>query len=65
MSESEERRDHTLTDADVDKIVKQLETRLLGHFYINLGKGVWSFVWRASIIGLLGLAAWGHFGGKP
>lgn len=61
----EERRYHhrALTDDDVKKIVDCLENRLEQRFYINLGKGIWSFVWRAAIAGLLVLAAYGHFKG--
>jgi len=54
----------TLTDEDVKKIVDGLETRIEQRFYINLGKGVWSFVWRATIMGLLALAAYGHYKGS-
>lgn len=61
---NDERRHTTLTDDDVEKIVKGLESRLLGHFYLNIGKGVWSLLWKGVIIGLLILAAWGKFGGK-
>jgi len=58
-----ERRDQALTDADVEKIVDGLEERLEQRFYINLGRGIWAFVWRATIAGLLALAAWGHYKG--
>lgn len=61
---SDERRKETLTDADVDRIVKKLESKLLGRFYLNIGKGVWSLLWKGAIVGLLILAAWGKFGGK-
>lgn len=60
----EERRRRTLTDDDVKKIVDCLEDRLEQRFYINLGKGIWAFVWRAAIAGLLVLAAWGHYKGS-
>ena len=62
-TESEERRHRALTDDDVKKIVECLEDRLEQRFYINLGKGIWAFVWRAAIAGLLVLAAWGHYKG--
>jgi len=64
MDKSEEKRkDRSLTNADVKKIVDCLEQRIEQRFYINLGKGVWSFVWRAAAVGLLALAAYGHFKG--
>ena len=59
-----ERRDRALTDNDVKKIVDCLEDRLEERFYINLGKGIWAFVWRAAIGALLALAAWGHYKGS-
>ena len=60
-AEEEERRQRALTDDDVKKIVDCLEDRLEQRFYVNLGKGIWAFVWRAAIAGLLVLAAWGHY----
>jgi len=62
--ESEERRDRALTDDDVKKIVDCLEDRLEQRFYINLGKGIWAFVWRASVAALLAFAAYGHYKGS-
>jgi len=59
-----ERRDRALTDDDVKKIVDCLEDRLEERFYVNLGKGIWAFVWRAAIAALLALAAWGHYKGS-
>jgi len=61
--ESDERRYRALTDDDVKKIVDCLEDRLEQRFYINLGRGIWAFVWRAAVAGLLALAAWGHYKG--
>ena len=60
--EVDERRHHTLTEADLDRIVDKLEKRLLGRFYINLGKGVWAIAWKGLVVLLLGIAAFGHFG---
>lgn len=64
MHDEPERRDRSLTDDDVKKIVDCLETRLEQRFYVNLGRGIWAFVWRAAIAGLLVLAAWGHYKGS-
>jgi len=64
INESEERRDRALTDDDVKKIVDCLEDRLEQRFYINLGKGIWAFVWRASVAALLAFAAYGHYKGS-
>ena len=57
----EERRHRALTDDDVKKIVDCLENRLEQRFYVNLGRGIWAFVWRAAVAALLMLAAWGHY----
>ena len=62
MSGNEEEK-RTITNADVKKIVDCLEDRIEERFYINLGKGIWAFVWRATVAGLLALAAYGHYKG--
>lgn len=49
----------TLTDADVQAITTELRTQLVKEFYSNLGRGVWSLVWKAIIIALVALAAVG------
>ncbi|BBB61185.1 hypothetical protein UNDKW_2912 [Undibacterium sp. KW1] len=51
--------DRLLTDADVKAVVDALENRIVDRFYSDLGKGVWSVVWKAIIIFLVGLAAAG------
>lgn len=43
-----------LTDADVEAIVNAFEKR----FYLNLGKGVWSYVWKAIILIAIGIAGY-------
>lgn len=42
--------ERTLTDADI----KALATEFREQFYSNLGKGIWSLVWKA----LVGLAVY-------
>lgn len=44
----------TLTDADVDAIVKAFEDK----FYSNLGKSIWSKAWMVIAGGILALAGW-------
>ena len=61
--EKNERRDRSLTEADVEAIVDSFENRMEQRFFVNLGRGIWAFVWRAAIAGLLMLAAWGHYKG--
>ncbi|MFZ3001587.1 MAG: hypothetical protein WA071_14770 [Undibacterium umbellatum] len=48
-----------LTDEDVKAVVEALENRIVARFYTDLGKGVWSVVWKALIVVLIGLAAAG------
>ena len=40
-----------LTDADIEALAKALKTE----FYTNLGKGVWSLVWKVIITALVGV----------
>ena len=55
-----------LTDADVQALADELENRLVNRFYKNLGRGVWSMVWRALVFVLVGLASYGAIRGfKP
>ena len=48
-----------LSDADVAAIVDALEARVNERFVRNVGSGVLSFAWKAVVIGLLALAAYG------
>jgi len=48
-----------LSDEDVKAIVDVLEERMTEKFYRDLGKGVWGFFWRAIVIVMLIVAAWG------
>lgn len=50
-----------LTDEDIKALADELEGRLVSRFYTNLGKGVWSIVWKAIVVGSLMLAAYGSF----
>lgn len=51
--------DRNLTDDDVAAVAEALESRLVERFYHNLGSGVWSFVWKAVVVALLGVAVIG------
>lgn len=51
--------DRKLTDDDVKAIVDQLETRVSERFYGDLGRGVWAVVWKALILAIIGIAAYG------
>lgn len=47
----------SLTDADIEALLEAAEYR----FYRNLGKGFWDVLWKAIIVLLVGLAAWGSY----
>lgn len=51
--------DRTLTDADVEAIVAKGEQVILARFYNNLGKGLWSLFWKAALVAIIGIAAYG------
>ncbi len=52
-----------LTDDDVQAITDALEKRVVERFYGDLGKGVWALVWKAIILAILGVAAYGSIKG--
>jgi hypothetical protein len=55
--------DRNLTDNDVKAIVDQLESRWVERFYGDLGRGVWGVFWKAAIVSLIGIAAYGSVKG--
>ena len=58
-----ERRDHALTKADIEALADELERVWSARFYGNLGRGVWGFVWRGILMGLIAIAAYGAMEG--
>ena len=52
-----------LTDEDVIAVVDALEKRMTERFYNDLGKGVWSLAWKAIVVTLVALAAYGSIKG--
>ena len=50
-----QREDRSLTDADIEALAKALKNE----FYTNLGKGVWALVWKAIMVAVVGVAAYG------
>jgi hypothetical protein len=48
-----------ITDADAEAIAEALKERIKSEFYTDLGKGVWGFAWRAILVVLIAIAAWG------
>jgi hypothetical protein len=59
-----EPKENALSENDVERIAITLEQRLLKHFYLNLGRGVFGLMWRGIILIMLALAAYGQFHGK-
>jgi hypothetical protein len=53
----------TLTEADVKAIVDELEKRAAQRFQINVGRGVLGLAWKALLLLLVWLAAYGAAGG--
>ncbi len=54
-----ERRQRTLTDADVEALTEAMRKKWIDSFYKDLGKGVWALVWRAVVIAVVAIAAYG------
>lgn len=48
-----------LSDADVKALADEMERRIVNRFYRNLGRGVWALVWKAALVALVALAAYG------
>lgn len=54
-----DRRNRTLTDADVEALADALKDRIKEEFYTDLGRGVWSVAWKGIVLMLIGLAYYG------
>lgn len=55
--------ERNLTDDDVKALADELEDRLTNRFYGNLGRGMWSLAWRAIVLAILGIIAFGSLKG--
>jgi hypothetical protein len=55
--------DRKLTDADVEAIVKLLDKKVTERFYSDLGRGVWGMLWKAIIVTIVSIAAYGSMKG--
>lgn len=53
----------SLTDADAEAIAMALERRVRRRFYEDLGKGLWSWVWKVLLGSLIAIAAYGGLKG--
>lgn len=58
-----ERRHRVLTDADVNAIAEALRVKVKEDFYHDLGRGVWGMAWKAIILGIVSVAAYGAIKG--
>ena len=60
---SEERRKSLtkvqLSDEDKEDIAKRQFEMFKEEFFLNTGRGVWKLVWKAVIVGIVMLAAYG------
>ena len=52
-----------LTDGDVNAIVDALEQRVTERFYRDLGRGLWAYAWRALMLAIVSIAAYGAWKG--
>ncbi|MRW88882.1 hypothetical protein GJ699_02670 [Duganella sp. FT80W] len=55
--------DRKLTDADVEAIVQLLDKKVTERFYSDLGRGVMGLVWKAIVVAIVGVAAYGSLKG--
>ncbi|MYM65425.1 hypothetical protein GTP45_01080 [Pseudoduganella sp. FT55W] len=55
--------DRKLTDSDVEAIVQLLDKKVTERFYSDLGRGVWAMLWKAIIVTIVGIAAYGSVKG--
>ncbi len=51
--------DRGLTDADAEKVADFIWGKAKKEFYLNVGKGFFSLVWKGVILLMLGLAVYG------
>lgn len=55
--------DRKLSDEDITALSDELERRMVQRFYTDLGRGVWSLAWKAIVLTLLAIAAYGMANG--
>jgi len=53
----------TLTDEDIEALVDALEKRAKIRFYGNIGKTVWDWAWKASLLGVIAFESINHLKG--
>ncbi len=57
-------RPRNMTQADVDAIADALYDRVSSQFYKDIGKGIWSVLWKALLGAAVVFGAIGHWGNK-
>lgn len=55
--------ERNLTDDDVKAIVDTMEKRMTERFYGDIGRGVWGIAWKAILVAMVGVAAYGSLKG--
>ena len=55
----EEKNEVHLSEQEIDQIVDKVCDKLEKRLYLNVGKGIFAFVWKGVLVGLLMIAAWG------
>jgi hypothetical protein len=61
MTTDHENSARILSDEDVKALADEMEMRLVSRFYGNLGRGVWDLAWKAIVICIVAIAAYGLF----
>jgi hypothetical protein len=47
-----------ITDADANAIAEALQKRVTQQFYADLGRGLWAWIWRGALAGMIAFAAY-------
>lgn len=57
----QEQRPRNLTDADIEALASRMEDAMVRRFYLNLGRGVFAYVWKVFVLGMIAVAAYGAY----
>ncbi|MBW7837984.1 MAG: hypothetical protein H3C28_15260 [Sphingomonadales bacterium] len=55
--------DRKLTDADIEALSAALHERIIQDFYRDLGRGLWAWFWKAGLLIMISIAAYGGLKG--
>ena len=53
----------TLTDDDIAALSHAISKNMSDKFYNDLGKGVWSLLWKAILLAIISIASYGSLKG--